>query len=103
MNRHSVGKRKRLTSKTVKIKSLASKRRTALDDSRGPGQTYPMTAFRVFLPLIAACFLSWETSRAETADALFINGNIYTANDRQPRAEAIAVNGSRIIFVGSNA
>jgi predicted amidohydrolase YtcJ len=40
---------------------------------------------------------------AETADTIFINGNIYTVNDKQPHAEAIAVNGDRIVFVGSNA
>jgi predicted amidohydrolase YtcJ len=36
------------------------------------------------------------------ADLVFKNGNIYTANGRQPRAEAIAVRKDRIIFVGSN-
>jgi predicted amidohydrolase YtcJ len=40
--------------------------------------------------------------QSETADVVFKNGNIYTVNDRQPRAEAIAVKGDRIIFVGSN-
>ncbi|HSF23471.1 MAG TPA: amidohydrolase [Blastocatellia bacterium] len=39
---------------------------------------------------------------AEQADTVFINGNVYTVNERQPRAEAIAVKGSKIIFVGSN-
>jgi hypothetical protein len=39
---------------------------------------------------------------AEPADIVFKNGNIYTVNDRQPRAQAIAVRGQRIIFVGSN-
>src|ERR1700719_4237913 len=39
----------------------------------------------------------------EPAQTVFVNGNIYTMNDRQPRAEAIAVKGDRIIFVGSNA
>ncbi len=39
---------------------------------------------------------------AAPADTLFINGNIYTANEKQPRAEAIAVTGDRITFVGSN-
>src|SRR2546421_5931139 len=39
----------------------------------------------------------------EPAQTVFINGNIYTMNERQPRAEAIAVKGDRIIFVGSNA
>jgi predicted amidohydrolase YtcJ len=38
-----------------------------------------------------------------SADVVFINGNIYTANEKQPRAEAVAVKGDRIIFVGSNA
>jgi predicted amidohydrolase YtcJ len=40
---------------------------------------------------------------AETAQTVFINANIYTMNERQPRAEAIAVQGARIVFVGSNA
>lgn len=34
---------------------------------------------------------------------VFINGAVYTANDRQPTAEAIAVSGDRIIYVGNNA
>ena len=40
---------------------------------------------------------------AETADVVFKNGNIYTVNERQPRAEAVAVKAGKIIFVGSNA
>lgn len=39
----------------------------------------------------------------DAADLVFINGNIYTANDKQPHAEAIAVKADRIVFVGSNA
>jgi TonB family protein len=39
---------------------------------------------------------------AEAADVVFKNGNIYTVNDKKPRAEAVAVKGSKIIFVGSN-
>ena len=42
-------------------------------------------------------------AQSETAQTVFVNGNIYTMNERQPRAEAIAVKGDRIIFVGSNA
>jgi predicted amidohydrolase YtcJ len=41
--------------------------------------------------------------RVQTADVVFKNGNVYTANDRAPRAEAIAVKGDRIVFVGTNA
>jgi predicted amidohydrolase YtcJ len=42
-------------------------------------------------------------AKTEVADVLFINGNIYTVNERQPHAEAVAVKGERIVFVGSNA
>jgi predicted amidohydrolase YtcJ len=38
----------------------------------------------------------------EAADVVFKNGNIYTVNDKQARAEAVAVKGGKIIFVGSN-
>ena len=41
--------------------------------------------------------------RAEDADLLLTNGNIYTAAEKQPRAEAVAVKSNRIVFVGSNA
>jgi predicted amidohydrolase YtcJ len=41
-------------------------------------------------------------SQADSADTVFTNGNVYTVNERAPRAEAIAVKGDRIIFVGSN-
>lgn len=37
-----------------------------------------------------------------SADVIFQDGNIYTVNGKQPRAEAIAVKDGRIVFVGSN-
>src|SRR5438128_8291057 len=48
-------------------------------------------------------FMRCITAGAETAETIFINGNIYTVNDKQPFAQAIAVKGDRIIFVGANA
>jgi predicted amidohydrolase YtcJ len=36
------------------------------------------------------------------ADTIFINGNVYTVNEKKPHAEAIAVDKDRIVFVGSN-
>jgi predicted amidohydrolase YtcJ len=53
------------------------------------------------LIIVTFCILPAST-KTETADAVFKNGNIYTVNERQPRAEAIAVKGGKIIFVGSN-
>ncbi len=41
-------------------------------------------------------------SSAEPAEIIFVNGNVYTVNDSQPKAEAIAVAGQRIVFVGAN-
>ena len=35
-------------------------------------------------------------------DLIFVNGNVYTVNERQPHAEAVAVKNERIAFVGSN-
>src|SRR5881392_1043452 len=48
-------------------------------------------------------FMSRITAGAETAETIFINGNIYTVNENQPSAQAIAVKNDRIIFVGANA
>ena len=36
------------------------------------------------------------------ADLVFKNGRVYTANDRSPRAEAVALKADKIVFVGSN-
>jgi predicted amidohydrolase YtcJ len=41
-------------------------------------------------------------ARAEDADLLLTNGNVYTVAEKQPKAEAIAVKGGRVVFVGSN-
>jgi hypothetical protein len=38
----------------------------------------------------------------ERVDLLLTNGNIYTVTEKQPKAEAVAVKGNRIVFVGSN-
>jgi predicted amidohydrolase YtcJ len=39
---------------------------------------------------------------AEDVDLLLFNGNVYTVNEKLPRAEAIAVQKDQIVFVGSN-
>jgi predicted amidohydrolase YtcJ len=49
------------------------------------------------------CALASAALAAEPAQTVFVNGNIYTMSEGQPRAEAIAVKGGRIVFVGSNA
>ncbi|MEY2575065.1 MAG: hypothetical protein QOF80_552 [Verrucomicrobiota bacterium] len=58
---------------------------------------------RVAVVVLASCTALPGVAQPETAQTVFVNGNIYTMNERQPRAEAIAVKGDRIVFVGSNA
>jgi predicted amidohydrolase YtcJ len=56
-----------------------------------------------FVALIIAAVVHLQSSRpVEAADIIFKNGNVYTVNEQQPKAEAVAVKGDRIIFVGSN-
>ena len=42
-------------------------------------------------------------ANAKPADVVFLNGNIYTGRNQQPRAQAVAVEGERVVFVGSTA
>src|SRR5687768_7435988 len=61
------------------------------------------------LPLLRACpaaavalFLSMPAG-AEPADLVLENARVYTGNDKQPTASAVAVKGARIVWVGDDA
>ncbi|MBX3277365.1 MAG: amidohydrolase [Acidobacteria bacterium] len=54
--------------------------------------------FAASLILLLSC-----ATQTERADLILRNAVVYTANDAQPRAEAVAVKADRILFVGSNA
>src|SRR5262245_5632184 len=43
------------------------------------------------------------TKSQKPADVVIRNGTIYTANDKQPTAEALAASDGKILFVGSAA
>ena len=52
---------------------------------------------------LGACLLCAGCSYfRESADLMLINGSIYTLDEAKPRAEAVAIRGDRIVFVGSN-
>ena len=36
-------------------------------------------------------------------DAVFLNANVYTVNEAQPSAEAVAIDDGEIVYVGDNA
>jgi predicted amidohydrolase YtcJ len=52
--------------------------------------------------LLFLIFLPAPRAVQSSADIVFKNGNVYTANDKAPRGEAIAVKADKIVFVGSN-
>src|SRR3954471_11617101 len=56
----------------------------------------------VFFRAIVIFFFASVANAANDADLLLLNGNIYTVDEHQPHAEAIAVKDHRIIFAGSN-
>lgn len=64
-----------------------------------------MKLFVVVLSLLLLNLLNLVTpqSRIQQADIVFKNGTIYTANDRSPKAQAVAIKADRIVYVGSNA
>src|SRR5438876_2891087 len=55
------------------------------------------------LNLLWFCLTPSFLPPASPAEVVFVNGNVYTVNKKQPRAEAIAVKGDHIVFIGSNA
>lgn len=59
---------------------------------------------RILLAIVGLLLASFAPTavKVEPADLILLNGNVYTANDRHPHAEAIAVRMDRIVFAGSN-
>ena len=60
---------------------------------------------RILFTILSLLIISLAPTitKVEPADLIFTNANIYTASDQQPTAQAVAVKGDRIVFVGSNA
>lgn len=56
----------------------------------------------VVFTFIFSTFPAPASAAAEIADSVYINGNIYTMDDDQPTASAIAVKGQKLICVGNS-
>jgi predicted amidohydrolase YtcJ len=73
----------------------------------GSSMTIPQAASRTALTAVLLVLSPLDypilVSQEPSADLVFKNANVYTANDGNPRAEAIAIRGERIVLVGSNA
>jgi predicted amidohydrolase YtcJ len=66
----------------------------------------PMTPHKPLLlavTLLVAGLLTTQASESkEPADYVLLNGKVYTVNPEQPWAEAVAVRGDEIVYVGDN-
>ncbi|MBA3882913.1 MAG: amidohydrolase [Chthoniobacterales bacterium] len=60
-----------------------------------------MRAFLLSLAAVTMTGAIHGLAAEDAADTLFVNANIYTGNAKQPKAEAIAVRGTRFLFVGA--
>ena len=60
---------------------------------------------KIHLLIVSLLLLTFSPAETKVAPAtlIFTNGNIYTGNDRQPNAQAVAVRNDRIVYVGTNA
>ena len=54
------------------------------------------------LVLALVTFLTCELQPKETADTIYTNGKIYTVNEAQPWADAVAIKDGKFLVVGSN-
>ncbi len=62
------------------------------------------TAVKTVLFLIAACCIYTSAhAQQQSADTVYTNGKIYTVNEAQPWAEAVAIKDGKFITIGSNA
>src|SRR6266571_5587725 len=107
MNRNSLGKRKVVAvacrSKFQRQLFRYGKVAVSQNDhvkTSGKRQVKARISFACFLALLCGQVLPMRA--AEDVDLLLFNGNVYTVNEKQPHAEAIAVKQGRIVFVGSD-
>ena len=57
----------------------------------------------IFAALILASLAGCSDNKVEIADVIYKNGKIYTVNESQPWAEAVAVKNGKFLKVGTNA
>ncbi len=101
---------KRIETKRIEMKRIEMTSNEVKSNER-PRRPFPcfraLTAAAVLL-FVAGCSTTSDTaapgdSGGTAADTVFTNGKVYTSNDAQPWAEAVAVAGTDIVYVGDNA
>ncbi len=62
-----------------------------------------MSKYYTFIFLSIITIFSCNTPSTQQADTILLNGNIYTVNENQPTAQALAIKDGQIVEIGSNA
>ncbi len=60
-----------------------------------------LTAASALLLVVIASSCADRDAAEDPADTVFVNGNVYTLDDNLPRADAVAVRGDAIVYVGN--
>ena len=66
-------------------------------------QIHLIASITLFIALVLGTPAREAHATVSKADAVFTDGNFYTANPKQPWASAVAVRGDRILYVGDEA
>ena len=66
------------------------------------GKTSIALSFSVFLGLVTLAGSGHLSSRSRTADLLLLNAHIVTMDRTRPTAQAMAIQGDRIVWLGEN-
>lgn len=61
-----------------------------------------MKLFRIFTVVILVILAGCTNNNKEIADVIYKNGKIYTVNESQPWAEAVAIKDGKFLLVGTN-
>ena len=57
----------------------------------------------IFAAAALLSLIAVQAQAQDAADVVFTNGKVYTVNELRPWAEAVAVSGNKIVYVGDNA
>jgi len=52
--------------------------------------------------VLAATLTAGPALAAKAAETVYLNGNIYTVDEKQPKASAVAISGQKLVYVGSD-
>ncbi len=68
-----------------------------------PGSIKPLSVGLILAISLLSPVVTADKAHAQKADVVYTNGKIYTVNEKQPWAEAVAIKDGKFVKVGSAA